>query len=260
MKLKHYIINADDFGKSIATNQGIKIALENGWVNSATIMANMPAFDEACRWAFENNSVGDFGVHLNIVEGSPLTSSILNFRRLCTPAGYLSGKFLSGQNILTSQEKMAIFFELKAQIQACIDNGVIPSHVDSHHHAATSFKIFPIVLRLVKEYKIPAMRLNPNANTKKLNILKRAYIGLYNFTLYYKGLSRATTAGRLIDFNPSWASFYGVTELIVHPVFFRERVVDEESKYEVEALLNNLGDYKLLRSSQIRRPLRPKIL
>jgi len=42
-------VNADDFGMSPRINHAILQAFENGLISSATIMANMPAFEDACQ-------------------------------------------------------------------------------------------------------------------------------------------------------------------------------------------------------------------
>jgi chitin disaccharide deacetylase len=40
-------INADDFGLNSSVNKAIIEAFDNNYINSTTLMANMPGFDEA---------------------------------------------------------------------------------------------------------------------------------------------------------------------------------------------------------------------
>ena len=54
------IINADDLGLSAEVNQAIVISFRNAWINSASLMANTPGFDEACASVRMESSVLQF--------------------------------------------------------------------------------------------------------------------------------------------------------------------------------------------------------
>ena len=58
------IINADDFGLCEGVNKAVFEAHTRGVLTSATIMANMPAVDEAIAIAKKTPSLG-VGVHLD---------------------------------------------------------------------------------------------------------------------------------------------------------------------------------------------------
>jgi chitin disaccharide deacetylase len=73
---RHIVVNADDFGASRRINQAILQAFEKRLISSATIMANMPAFEEACRLARQNDLQRGIGLYLNLTEGKPLTREI----------------------------------------------------------------------------------------------------------------------------------------------------------------------------------------
>src|SRR4051812_23191276 len=77
------IINADDFGYSSSVNAAILKAFEEGLVSSTTVMANMPAFEEACAAAHERKLLGHVGAHLVLTEGETLTEPIRRCRRFC---------------------------------------------------------------------------------------------------------------------------------------------------------------------------------
>ena len=70
--MKKVIINADDFGLAQGVNEGIIKAHQEGVLTSATLMANMPGFDQAVEMARANPELG-VGVHLNILRGWPLS-------------------------------------------------------------------------------------------------------------------------------------------------------------------------------------------
>ena len=70
--MKKVIINADDFGLVQGVNEGIVKAHQEGILTSATLMANMPGFDQAVEIARANPELG-VGVHLNILRGQPIS-------------------------------------------------------------------------------------------------------------------------------------------------------------------------------------------
>ncbi len=114
--LKQIIINADDFGFCQSVNKAIVEAHTTGVLTSATIMANMPAVDEAIGIAKKNPTLG-VGVHLNVTQGMPLsndsavkciTSQTGNFK-------YRAGK-LAVMATISGKIRNAIETEFAAQI------------------------------------------------------------------------------------------------------------------------------------------------
>jgi len=130
------IVNADDFGMSSSVNKAIFFAFDHGLIFSTSIMANMSGFDEACdmvqRLQVED---GRIGVHLNITEGRALTDRIAKCTRFCDKSGAFTGSHLVFS--LSTDESRAVEEEFQAQVQACIDRGILPTHLDSHHHYHT---------------------------------------------------------------------------------------------------------------------------
>jgi len=70
--MKKVIVNADDFGLTQGVNEGIVKAYQEGILTSATLMANMPGFDQAVELAGTHPELG-VGLHLNILRGHPLS-------------------------------------------------------------------------------------------------------------------------------------------------------------------------------------------
>ena len=68
------IVHADDFGETEEITRGISIGLEAGVVTSTTIMANMPGTPFALREVKRIGGDVSFGLHLNLCEGTPLTT------------------------------------------------------------------------------------------------------------------------------------------------------------------------------------------
>ena len=66
--MEKVITNADDFGYSADTVRATIECFERGALTSATIMANMPATQEAVRYAAAHPELS-FGAHLTFVGG-----------------------------------------------------------------------------------------------------------------------------------------------------------------------------------------------
>jgi hopanoid biosynthesis associated protein HpnK len=155
---KRIIINADDFGLCSGVNKAVAQAHTNGVLTSATIMANMPAADEAVKIAKQLPNLG-VGVHLNLFEGRPLSKDgSVNCLLDDNGSFALTPAKLSLLSICRRKIRNAIRTELAAQIQWVIDNGLKPTHLDSHKHIHSFPTIFPIVCDLAKRFEIAAIR------------------------------------------------------------------------------------------------------
>jgi hopanoid biosynthesis associated protein HpnK len=155
---KRLIINADDFGLCEGVNKGIVEAHTNGVLTSTTIMVNAPAAKQAVELAKKLPSLG-VGVHLNMTNGKPLCHNE-GLKLLLNAEGdfALSPGKLAMASLITGKVRAAVEAELAAQIQWVIDNGLKPTHLDSHKHIHSFPTIFPIVCRLAKRFGIPAIR------------------------------------------------------------------------------------------------------
>ncbi|KKK33894.1 polysaccharide deacetylase [Salinicoccus sediminis] len=147
--MKQIIINADDFGYSRAVNYGIIDAHTEGLLTSTTLMTNMPAAEHAFRLGHEHKSLG-IGVHLTLTCGRPL----LDTHHTLVDA---NGDFKSNSNY---QGKFHIdpdelYDEWKAQIEKFLDSGLVPTHLDSHHHVNNLAPVLPVFKRLAMEYRLP---------------------------------------------------------------------------------------------------------
>ncbi len=155
---KRIIINADDFGISIGVNKAVAQAHTDGVLTSTTIMANMPAAYEAVKIAKQLPDLG-LGVHLNLFEGRPLSKNGSVDCLLDDDGSFaLTPAELSLLSIARRKIRNAIRTELAAQIQWVIDNGLKPTHLDSHKHIHSFPSIFPIVCGLARRFEIAAIR------------------------------------------------------------------------------------------------------
>jgi len=155
---RRLIINADDFGLCEGVNRAVEQAHRQGVLTSATIMANMPAADEAVRTAKKLPGLG-VGVHLNLTEGAPLSKEAA-VKALVNSAGEFaySPAVISILSTAVHSVRKAIRTELSAQIQWVLDKGVRPTHLDSHKYIHCFAAIFTIVCEMARRFKIPAVR------------------------------------------------------------------------------------------------------
>ena len=127
------ILHADDFGYDNDTTQATIELLECGALTSATIMATMPAAEQAMAYAAKHPECS-FGVHLTYVDGlKPALqkegSSLLDGNGLFYPSNDVRKKAIK-----LSLNKKDIIEESLAQIDIVRKSGVEISHLDSHGH------------------------------------------------------------------------------------------------------------------------------
>jgi len=101
-------------------------------VSSTTLLANMPAFDDAVRAVWDVAAPLGVGVHINLVQGEPLA-------RVRTLVDAKTGRFhrlpaLVARAFAGAIDPDEVGAECDAQIAAVRRAGVEPTHVDSHRH------------------------------------------------------------------------------------------------------------------------------
>jgi chitin disaccharide deacetylase len=147
--VKKLIINADDFGYSRSVNYGIVDAHTEGVLTSTTLMTNMPGAEHAYELGEKHKSLG-IGIHLTLTCGKPI---LKNHCTLVDADGNF--KKLYHYQKLFHIDANELYAEWKAQIESFLDTGLIPTHLDSHHHINNLEPILPVFLELAKEYKLP---------------------------------------------------------------------------------------------------------
>lgn len=197
------IVVADDFGFSDEINAAIIEAFERGLITHASIIANTPAFAEACKLARERGLLGRLGTHLNLTEGIPLTDPMKACRRFCDDQGRFRYWRKDDHAFRISRdEHNAVTAELRAQILRCRMSGIQPTHLDSHNHVHNKRAIGKIAVSLALELDVPRVRLahNCGAHASFANRLYKAWF-------VNRGLQRAGLAG---------TRWYGGTDDFLH--------------------------------------------
>jgi len=152
------IVNADDFGASVAINRGVERACREGIVTSASLMAGGAAFDDAAARLDDFPELG-VGVHLTLSAGRAVLEPGAA-PTLISPAGALPENaaafargFLSGK--ISSAEVRA---ELAAQLAKVLGAGVRVTHLDSHQHLHNFSGVAGVVVDLAREFGVRAVR------------------------------------------------------------------------------------------------------
>lgn len=253
------IINADDFGLCRGVNEGIIRAHREGILTSATLMANMPGFEQALDLSRANPRLG-VGLHLNIVRGEPV-SPREKVPSLLGPSGLFLGsvyvflrRLLAGRILLGEVER-----ELRAQAEKALGAGFALTHLDSEKHMHTVPPIFTLALRLGKEYGIPGVRfinefcLSPNLiqSGKSWLISLSCFFmkkrirehGIITADGFY-GICRSgrMTAGRLRKVLSRLGE--GATEIMTHPGYMTQELLDLE-KITGSYYINNFREAEL---------------
>jgi len=223
---KLLIVHADDVAETHAVNAATFKALENGYVNSASIMVACPWFPEAADFA-KTHPEADLGLHLT------LTSERVYYRwgpvaakdkvaSLLDANGYFHHDWEQHPKI----EAKDVETELRAQIERALAMGVRPTHLDSHQYRLieNGKEIFDVFVRLGHEYHVPVFVAR---DWFAEHPYLQASLGPKDIVLDHTvTISPEVTAEK-------WADFYraalrnlqpGVTEFVIHVGFADEEL------------------------------------
>jgi hypothetical protein len=206
------IVNADDFGYGATANRRIIDCFEKNLISSATVMVNMPGFEEVVDWYQSGAEKTKLGVHLNLDEGPALSKQ---FRKQ-----YGTGQLFYPGSVMRCDPVYldTIRHELREQIEKMISAGIFPSHLDSHHHLHNHLPIARMVVSLAKEFQIKNIRMAGNVLFPS-SPHKRVYRYLLNRFLFQRQLDGKVALFSYLDRFVSERPDVGgkLIELMVHP-------------------------------------------
>ncbi len=238
------IVNADDFGMCHSTNLGIFQLLEEGVVDSATVMMPCGWAREAVQWSAARPAL-NVGVHFT------LTSEWENYKwgpvgrsgdasSLVTKEGWFPRDIRTVEQCADPAQVRA---ELIAQIEMAIASGLVPTHLDNHMGSVYGLETGRDFLREVFEvcaaYRLPfrlPRRAPANRGATPELEAKAAQVGAFADAAgvailddlvglpyqelpgeTYESFKRAMIA-LLRSLKP------GVSELIIHPALVTEEL------------------------------------
>ena len=248
MRMLKIIVNADDLGISHEVNNCIERAIEERVITSTSLIVNAPFSDEGFNIARSHPEIS-VGIHLNLIEFSPLTNLELFKKRGIVDD---SGCFIEGAIFatpITAELKKAIFEEWDAQLCEFESKGLTPSHIDSHQHTHTIPSLRSILATLMdkhgvsrvrrkyvpsflitmrekingpsefldksKAVTLPSKRLIPRLYSRiKYRIVARRWNSFFS---HHFSLTRQFYAYRIFNDNYRFTRKRGVIELMCHP-------------------------------------------
>jgi predicted glycoside hydrolase/deacetylase ChbG (UPF0249 family) len=213
------IINCDDFGMHDAVNAAVVESIENGVASSCSLMVPCPGGADAMRLLRERPHI-PFGVHLSIVRDKPEyrwgpAAAKADVPSLIDPetdelyldTGAPRAAFLAAAKLSDVEH------ELRAQIDAVVDAGLAPTHLDWHCGIESGrADILDLGMALADEYGLAA-RVSLGDGRRKAReqakpVLDHAVLDSFSIDVQDKG---ATYERMLRDLPP------GLTEWAVHP-------------------------------------------
>ena len=234
------IINADDFGISRGVNIGIVEAAEAGVVTSASVITNLPDFQDAIDRARSCPALS-LGVHLNLTTGRPISDvPSLTHRD--------SGEFYALTALVARAsfglvESADVTRECLAQIDRMIEAGVQPTHLDSHRHVHAHPAIFPAVAKAaaargIFQVRVPCESLEINPGDWRATLKKTGLL----FCTRLSGRSWASRGNKFAGISLQGGRVFaerlfsliqelppGTTELMTHPGYADASLADHDS-------------------------------
>jgi len=151
------LIHGDDLGMARSVDDASFAALNQGWIDSASIMVPCPWLPDVATFAKEHPDA-DLGLHLVLnsewttYRWGPVSSKD-SVPSLLDPQGYFP---LEETAVVANARLPEVERELRAQVERAMAFGIRPTHLDSH--MATLFRtpqLVSVFHRLAREYGLP---------------------------------------------------------------------------------------------------------
>lgn len=218
------IINADDFGLTNAVTYGICDCIKYGVVTSTSIISNTQGFKVA-RELIASGLDADFGVHLNITTGYPITN-ITNDNLINSKGQFL--KYSEFKIEKQNKETLELIKnEWEAQILKILGAGIGISHLDSHHHMHLLYpELTKIAYDLCRKYDL-SIRID-DYNVKSSDVPNDITSNLGFFHNFDELICKNNGELPLNDYYQRCLEFVGYDnfEIMVHPGY-----IDDELHY-----------------------------
>ena len=215
---KLLIIHADDIGVAHSVNKASFNSFSAKTITSGSVMVPCPWFLEVAEYA-KLNPNHDLGIHLTITSewknykwsGISSTNEI---KSLINEQGHL---YPLNQGVKANANYIDVKKELKSQIEYSIDNGLNPTHLDSHMGAVrVTPEIFQAYFEVGHEYNLPILL------SKELKeVINNGTIDTSKFDpskLYWAEKIYQKSDDSPIDFQ-SWKNFYTAVINDIKPGF-----------------------------------------
>ncbi|MGA1840881.1 MAG: ChbG/HpnK family deacetylase [bacterium] len=207
------IVNADDFGLTVATNHAIHRSYRNGIVTSASLLSNFTAFDHAISISKKNQDLG-IGIHYNLLDGDPVLPPS-KVPSLVNKYGKFIGSPLKlfSKIILGRTRKDEVELELRAQTTKVLKSGIDVFHFDGHQHIHVFPPILKILLEIAREFGIKALRYPSERFNFSFHHLKPKFIirHIVRFLIYQNCRCVKSMLNSYSMHHPD--NFYGIIDV-----------------------------------------------
>lgn len=176
------VLHADDFGLNAAVTDGILRGFRHGLLTSTSILTNAPhaqgaikAWQELCREQHRSlfpsaalrrelddvRRPFDFGVHLNLTQGRPLTGERYPAQLLDAEGRFpgVFGLFRRLQGKSSEHYLAAVRDELATQIGWLLDHGTRPTHLNGHQYIELLPSVAALLPALLQRFSVAVMRV-----------------------------------------------------------------------------------------------------
>lgn len=240
------IVNIDDFGMCHSINEATMRSIREGVASSCTLMYPCPWSLHGIDLLKENPDIS-FGVHLTVVceharyKWRPVTWSE-NVASLRDESGYYHD-YARIDEFVEEADLDDLEIEFRNQIEAVLQKGLKPTHLDSHCHVHSRREaIFDIVVELAREYGL-AVRAHQRPLIEKLQ--KQGYpANSHNVVDSYdlETRDKPSVYHELLRTLPA-----GLTEWAIHPGIKSAELQAMEPTWEVRH-----ADFNFLLSQEAR--------
>jgi hypothetical protein len=156
---RYVIINADDFGISLPTNQAIDDMFQSDAITSTSIMMPAPAAHDAATRCRRNKSM-QVGIHFTLTSdqagGYKPVYTKTQLTSLTTDQGFFYTDVAEFERKADPEE---VRLELEAQIELALAWGIQPTHLDSHAGSVLGLfqlrDFLEVVFDLCEKYALP---------------------------------------------------------------------------------------------------------
>lgn len=172
------LVTADDFGLTEGVSRAVVHAHREGIVTSASLLAVGRAYRTAVGLSRDNPALA-VGVHLAAVGEDPPLLHPSAIPSLVDRSGQLplSYRTFLRRAAVGKVDVADVRREFHAQVSRVVDDGLVPSHLDTHQHLHLWPPVARVVTELAEEFGIPAVR-RPRSHRRSpvgtgVNILSR---------------------------------------------------------------------------------------
>lgn len=157
---KNIIFNADDFGMNTYVNDAIIDGHVNGIITSTSLVASGDAYKEAIKIAKLYPKLG-VGIHSTLVGGLKPLSNPKDVPSLLNENGVFFDSHVDFiKRVYSKQINFTeVYNELDLQFKKILSSNLNVTHVDGHQHLHVLPEVLPIILSLMKKYKLNKMRI-----------------------------------------------------------------------------------------------------